>query len=913
LINCIQLKKILPISISISEIKARASVFAERWKNDTYERGSSQTFYNEFFAIFDIDRKNVAFFEKQIKKINKTQGFIDLFWPGVLIAEQKSAGRDLDAALTQAEGYVSSLHLSEYPTHLLVCDFQNFQLVNIKEEKKYDFKLSELPEMMKHFDFMRRLEQNESIDEIAVNTKASEIMGKIYDLLEENHYKKHNMVILLTRLTYCLFADDTGIFNPANIFQRYLKDRTSVDGTDLGPRLNHLFQILNQSVSTRPNNLEGELKQFPFINGDLFELSIGTPSFDSKMRTLLIKACEFDWSKVSPAIFGSMFQSVMNKEERRESGGHYTSESNILKVIKSLFLDELYEEFNQINSIRTNSKGKKLENFQEKLNNLKFLDPACGSGNFLIITYQEIRRLELKVILQLHDQKTKLLDISSLSKVNVDQFYGIEINEFSSNIAEIALWMMDHLMNVELGQKYGDAYARIPLDKHPNIVNKDALDIDWNDVLPSSECSYILGNPPFIGTQYQSPKQSNQIKKLLDEDEDGGLLDYVCGWFLKAGLYVNEKTSIGFVATNSTTQGQQVGQLWPLLFDKYYLKLNFAYQQFKWTSEARGKAGVTVVILGLSKNNKKEKRLFTHYEDEIIEENPLHITPYLIGSDIFLPIVKRSSKPLNGLKKLLTGTMPIDGNYYLFTDIQKSEFLKKEPAAEFLFRPYLGSKEFLHDEERWILNVHDVEPNKFRNLPQTRKRIALVKSYRLSSKRPKTKKMADTPTDYDITQIPTEPFLVIPEHSSETRDYIPIGFMKPPTIPSNKVKILPNASIELFGLLTSKMHNIWNNFIGGKLEKRNIYSIGMVYNTFPVPDTKLDSLKIFAEKILDERKKCSNSTLADMYAQNTMPSNLRKAHQNLDNAVEKLYRKEPFKSEQEIIEFLLSKYKEMIS
>jgi hypothetical protein len=899
------------LSLSTNEIRLRASNFVKKHEKDFNEKSQSQTFWIRFFEIFGIDQSDVSSFEYQVKKFNDNEGWIDLLWPKVLLVEHKTAGRSLEKARAQAEDYIIQLEKNIRPRYILTCDFQNFHLFDRVEQTEYDFKLSELPDKIEYFNFMRGLTPEKIHDEDPVNIKASELMGKIYDNLKKFGYPKHETEFLLTRLTYCLFADDTGIFEP-HILYKYIKNRTSEDGTDLGGKLIQLFQVLNKSYDLRQTNLDEDLAKFPYINGSLFKDNISIPQFDSKMRNLLIEASDFNWSKISPAIFGSLFQSVMNSEDRRDSGSHYTSEKNIMKVIEPLFLDDLTNEFETIKNRKDNHKQGELKRFQTKLSDLKFLDPACGAGNFLIIAYREIRRLELKVIRELHDKGVQLLDVSILSKVDVNQFFGIEINEFSARIAETALWMMDHIMNNELSKDYGLAYARIPLENHPNIINTDALDVDWNEIIPSNECSYIFGNPPFIGTQYQSLKQSNQIKELLDKGDDGGLLDYVCGWFLKAGLYVNEKTPIGFVATNSTTQGQQVAQLWNLLFDKYNLKLNFAYQQFKWTSEARGTAGVTVVILGLSKNSKKEKRLFTYLNEEIIEENPHYISPYLIGSNKLLPIVKRSSKPQNGLTKLVTGTMPIDGNNYLFTDIQKKEFLEKETESEFLFRPYLGSDEFLHGKKRWILNVHDIEPKRLRNLPETKKRIALVKSYRLKSKRSKTKKMAETPTDYDITQIPKDAFLVIPEHSSENRNYIPIGYVEPPTIPSNKVKIILHSRLELFGLLTSKMHNVWNNFIGGKLEKRNIYSIGMVYNTFPIPEKDYSNLKPLAQKILDIRESYQDSTLHDLYGSETMPSDLKKAHLSLDRTVEKLYREKPFESDQDRIEFLLSKYDEMV-
>jgi type I restriction-modification system DNA methylase subunit len=897
-------------NLNSNEIKTNAIKFAERHKNSQYERQSTHTFYDEFWRVFGRDRMSLATYEKEIKK-NDSNGFIDVFWPGWLIIEQKSKGRDLEKAMKQASEYCLNLSEQKQPRYILACDFQTFHLVDRKERKDWEFNLSDLPENIQLFNFMRGLDEYEIIDNDPVNTDSAVMMGQIFDWLKNHRYKKHNSVILLTRLAYCFFADNTGIFEE-NSLQRYLKNKTSVDGSNLGRILSELFDILNQPVEKRMTTLDEELAKFPYINGNLFKVSIGTPAFDAEMRDLLIRASQFNWANVSPAIFGSMFESVMTSEERRNSGAHYTERENIMKIIKPLFLDNLINEFNAIMEIRTDHRKKELEKFHEKLSQLKFLDPACGSGNFLIIAYQELRRLELQVIRKLYDNPNKVLDVSVLSKIRIEQFYGIEIDEFSSHISEVSLWMMEHLMNQELAHSFGEVFIDIPLKTTPNITNKDALEIDWNEVLSSKECSFIMGNPPFKGSQLQTPQEKEQIKKLVG-GERVDTLDYVCGWLLKSSQYADKNTSISFVTTNSITQGQQVGQLWPLLLDTYDLKLNFAYQQFKWKSEARGTAAVTVVILGFSKNNEKEKILFKIDGNKTTIEKHPYINPYLIGSSERLPFVKKSRSTINGLPEMKGGTMLIDNGNYLFTDTEKNEFLRTEPNSEFLFRPWLGADEFLQGRKRWILNVHNVEPSEFRNLPKTKNRIELVKHYRRNSSRPQTREISNTPTRYDTTVIPIDSFLVIPEHSSESYDYIPIGFMEPPIIPSNKVKIIEQASIELFGLLTSKMHMVWNEFIGGKLELRNIYSSGMVYNTFPIPDKKLDNLKIHAEKILDEREKHLSSTMAEMYNQTTMPPDLKRAHQNLDKVVDRLYRNESFESDYDRIEFLLSKYIKMIN
>ena len=902
------------MKLSPNQIRLNAEQFVKDWKGETDERREKDTFYNEFFAIFGKRRKSFARFEEYVEKLNDKTGFIDLFWPGVLIAEHKSAGRDLNAAMNQAKEYCEKLSDEEQPRFLMTCDFQHIQLIDLVEKIQYHFELEKLPDKIEIFDFMSGLEQPKVVEENDVSIEASELMGEIYDTLQESGYPEEDIGTLLTRLTYCLFADDTGIFEPKHILQNYIINRTLEDGSDLGGQIDRLFSVLNTKEDKRQKKLDTDLGKFKYINGNLFEKRLPTADFDSKMRELLIKACEFNWSKVSPAIFGSLFQSVMNKEDRRKKGSHYTTEENILKVIKPLFLDELEYEFEKIMSRKDTHKKKALELFQNKLSNLKFLDPACGAGNFLIITYREIRRLELKVIKELHDRQTQLLDSSILSKVDVDQFYGIEILEFPAEIAKVALWMMDHQMNNELSSefsKFGILYDRLPLKNHPNIICTDALEIDWNDVIPSVDCSYVLGNPPFKGSNtIKKDGRGDQIKKIADIGASGGNLDYVCGWFLKAAEYIDEKSSIGFVSTNSITQGQQPRFLFDILFERYNLKIDSAHQEFSWESEAPGKAAVTVVIIEFSKFGKKPKRLFFHNNDnEILEENPKVISPYLIGSDKQLPVVKMSSKILNNLPVIIKGSQP-RSKILIFTTEEKNEFLKKEPDAAKLFRPYINADEFLRNTHRWILNFQNIQPHELRKLREILKILEQVRLERSDSESAETRELQ--PTEYYATVIPTSPFLVVPAVSTERREYIPLGYLKPPMIPSNATMIIENASLELFGLLTSKMHMIWLRTVGGTLESRLRYSVKIVYNTFPIPNKGLSSLKKYTEKILEVREKYSKSTLDDLYEPNSMRPDLKKAHANLDREVEKLYRSKPFESDNERIEFLLSRYAEMI-
>ena len=821
----------------------------------------------------------------------------------------KSRGENLEKAMDQALGYYLQLKKDQEPRYILVCDFQSWYLRDKKENTDHFFILSELVENIGLFGFMTN--RPKVIQSDPVNIKASEILGKIFDALKKSGYPHHQVEYFLTRLVFCLFADDTGIFGDNGKFQSYIKNSTQEDGSDLGRYLAYLFGVLNQERDKRSKTMDSKTRSFPYINGALFEKQIDFPDFDSNMRELLIDAGNYDWSKVSPAIFGNMFQTVMDQDARREMGAHYTSEENILKVIRPLFLDDLNKEYDELSKVMDDSKKDGFIEFQNKLANLKFLDPACGSGNFLVIAYREIRRLEHRIIMKIYGYEGKRTDTDELSKVDVNQFHGIEIIEFSSRITEISLWMMDHIMNLELSDRYGYKFRRIPIKKKPFIVNRDALEFDWNDVIPSEQCSYIFGNPPFSGSNTMTEEQRNQVKTIANLGKSGGTLDYVTAWFITAGKYVKDDTKIGFVATNSIVQGEQVGQLWPILFE-YDLQITFAYKSFKWNSESRGGATVTVVIIGLTKTG-TTKRLFDYDANNTIEHNPKNISPYLVETTNPHIIVYKTSNPINGLQKIKKGTMPIDGGHYIFTDSEKNTFLENEPDAESFFRPYINGKEFLNGKSRWILKLHDAQPNQLRKMPKITQQISKVREFRLASKNKITRKLAETPKIFAHTHIPTTSFLAIPIISSSRRKYVPIGYMKPPIIPSDATMIIENASLGLLGLITSKMHMVWLRSIGGKLGTSLRYSGGVVYNTFPVPSGNLNELEPYAKKILDIRDKYPDSTLADLYDPITMPVDLLKAHKSLDKIVERLYREKPFESDNERLEFLLKEYQKMTS
>ena len=902
------------MSLNWNEIRVRAAEFSNRWQNATYERSEAQSFYNDFFSVFGVKRIRVARFEEQVTRLNNSRGYIDLFWPGVLLVEHKSAGGDLNQATVQAGEYFDAIKDSEKPRYQLVCDFQTFQLLDRESRKTRCFDLKNLSQHVEAFGFMLGREPRDFSKQDNVSIKAAELVGWIHDDLKDSKYPDYDLKRFLVQLVFCLFADDTGIFEPRDIFHSLLLDRTSEDGSDTGLWLKRLFEILNTPIDDRSPRLDEDLAAFPYIDGLLFEYELKTTDFDSKLRKKLLAACEFNWSEISPAIFGSLFQCVMDKDLRRAIGAHYTTEQNILKVIQPLFLDDLREEFVSICKLKRNRRYR-IEKFQRKLSELTFFDPACGCGNFLVIAYREIRQLEIEVLGQLINSGQLDLNAQSLSIVNVDQFYGIELEEFPARIAETALWMMDHIMNNRLGDTFGSVYTRIPLKTTAYIVCADALETNWSDVLRPEKCSYILGNPPFSGSKQQSNEQRAQVHRIAGFKSIKGTLDYVCCWFLKAASYVQGETKIGFVATNSITQGEQVGQLWPLIFDRYRLDITFAHGTFSWSSEARNAAHVHVVIIGLVRKGVKSSRvrLFSYPNSTSQPEETQHkaISPYLVPELERYPYVtvQASKRPINGFRSLNAGSKPIDdGNYIFKSQEERDIFLEKEPDAAEFIRPYIGSKDLINGTNRYILALQNASPDQLASLPEVRKRISAVREFRLRSRSEPTRKLAYTPRLYHINVIPSSPFLVIPVTSSERREYIPISWLEPPTIPNIDTRILEDAGLTDFAVLTSRMHMVWLRFIGGRLESRYRYSISLVYNVFPRPEHNLDILKPLAQAVLDERKLFPNTTFSKLYDPDFMPVGLRKAHDNLDRAIERLYRSKPFNSDRERIECLFDRY-----
>ena len=895
------------MALSWNEIKDRALRFTKEWEGESRERAEKDTFWNDFFDVFGISRRRLATFEEPVKKLNNKQGFIDLFWKGTLLVEHKSKGKNLDAAFEQATDYFHGIKEHELPKYVLVSDFENFKLYDLDDKKEYEFGIKDFYKNIKLFGFIAGYQKRAFKDEDPVNIKAAELMGKLHDQLEESGYEGHPLEVFLVRLLFCLFADDTGIFEK-DTFKEFIEAKTNEDGSDLGAWLAQYFQVLNTPTDKRLTNLDEHLAAFPYVNGKLFEEPLPIASFNSRMREILLECSSLDWGKISPAIFGSMFQSVMNPEERRNLGAHYTSEKNILKLIKPLFLDELKAEFKKVKSNKN-----KLAAFHQKLGNLKFLDPACGCGNFLIITYRELRLLELEVLKELYGSQ-QVFGIDQIMLVDVDQFYGIEYDEFPARIAEVALWLMDHQMNLLISEAFGMYYARLPLKKSATIVHGNALRTEWTDIVPKTELSYILGNPPFVGSKLLKKEQREEMAEIFSKVDNGKILDYVAAWYYLSAKLINDTSiKVAFVSTNSITQGEQVGVLWGAMLHEFKIKIHFAHTTFKWNNEAKGKAAVYCVIVGFANFDSKNKHLF-NYSDikgEPTEIACKNINPYLV--DAKDTIITRRSNPICDVSKMSFGNMPLDGGNLIINDEDLNEFISKEPKAKKYILPLISAREFLNRKNRWCLWLESIEPKDLKSMPFVLERVKAVKAFRMASKAPSTQKHAATPTLFRDRKTP-DTYILIPSTTSENRKYIPMGFFTKESIANNSCHIIPNGTLYNFGVLMSEMHMAWVKYTCGRLKSDFRYSKDLVYNNYPWPkeisNKNKKAVETKAQKVLDVRAEFPESSLADLYDPLTMPPKLVKAHQALDKAVDLCYRPQAFTNETARIEFLFDLYNE---
>lgn len=875
--------------LSWNEIKDRALKFSREWAEESSEDAEAKSFWDAFFDVFGVSRKRVGTFERKVTKLDGKDGFIDLLWKGVLLVEHKSRGKDLDRAHAQAHGYFPGLSDAELPKYLLVSDFARFRLYDLETgEPPVEFLLADLHKNVRRFGFIAGYQARSFKEEDPVNVLAAERMGRLHDALKAAGYDGHALELLLVRLLFCLFADDTGIF-ARHAFHELVTQRTSPDGSDLGLWLAQLFQTLNTATERRQRTLDAQLAEFPYVNGKLFEEPLPLAAFNASMRGLLIDASTLDWSRISPAIFGSMFQSVMDAKARRNLGAHYTSEKNILKLIGPLFLDDLKAELEKIGNHQ-----QKLKAFHVRLANLRFLDPACGCGNFLVIAYRELRLLELEVLARLFNTQWSLLNkVADHVAVDVDQFYGIEVEEFPAQIAQVALWLMDHQMNLRVAERFGEYFVRLPLTKSPTIVHGNALRVDWNEVVPRERLNYILGNPPFIGAKMMDDEQRRDMLFVAGGLKGAGLLDFVCAWYLKAVDYIGDSdVRAAFVSTNSITQGEQVGVLWGRVLAAG-LNIQFAHRTFRWNNEAKGVAAVHCIIAGFGRAHPMSRRLFDyeHVGADPHEIAASNINPYLVDAlDVLLP---NRSKPLCPVPEIGIGNKPIDGGNYLFTTEERDSFLLIEPQAASWFRRWLGSDEFINGWERWCLWLRDCPPDELRRMPESMKRVEAVRRFRLASKSAPTNKLASTPTKFHVESVSESDYLLIPKVSSERRKTIPIGFIGPETLSSDLVFVMRAARLEHFGVLSSAMHMSWVRQVCGRLESRYRYSAGIVYNNFPWPDLtdvkRVQAIETAAQRVLDVRAEFLTSSLADLYDPVAMPPALVGAHQALDRAVDAAY------------------------
>lgn len=894
------------MALSWNEIKDRALKFSKEWADTSNEEADAKPFLVEFFNVFGISSKRVSTFEHRVKKLDDKDGYIDLLWKGTILIEMKSRGKNLDKAYQQAKEYTHGLKQHELPKYILISDFENFRLYDLDEDKTVEFKLNDLVNNVQHFGYILGYQKKVYKEQDPANIKAAELMGKLHDRLEEIGYTGHPLEVYLVRILFLLFAEDTTIFNKQQ-FQEYLEQRTAEDGSDLAAKLQELFQVLNTPKETRFKNLDEQLADFPYVNGKLFEENLPTASFDTKMRQALLDCCYIDWSKISPAIFGSMFQSVMNPKERRNLGAHYTSETNILKLIKPLFLDDLWKEFE---SIKDNKN--KLPEFHKKLSTLKFLDPACGCGNFLVITYRELRLLEIEILRALNKSGQRVIDVRDIIWLDVDMMCGIEYEEFPARIAEVAMWLIDHQMNMQISNEFGQYFVRLPLKKAAKIVHGDALETDWENVVSKNELCFILGNPPFIGSKIMKQSQRDQIVKQFDNAGGSGVLDYVTGWYIKAAKFIQStKIKVAFVSTNSIVQGEQTSILWGQMLNKYYIKIHFAHRTFKWSNEAKGNAAVYCVIVGFANYDTNNKSIF-EYEDikgEAHELKVKNINPYLVDAKDLL--INKSSNPICKVPKMSFGNMPLDGGHLLLSDEEKKEFIIKEPKAEKFIQPLISAYEFLNGVKRWCIWLVDAEPSELKQLPEILKRVEAVKKFRLDSVAPSTQKFAATPTLFRDRNQP-DTYILIPSTTSENRKYIPLGFFGKNDIANNSCHTVPNGNLFHFGILMSAMHMAWVKSVCGRLESRYRYSKDIVYNNYPWPENptekQIKAIETAAQKVLDARTEFPKSSLSDLYDPLTMPPVLIKAHIELDKAVDLAYRPQAFTSEANRMVFLFELY-----
>ena len=885
---------------------AAAAAFAERWKGRGYEKGDSQVFWTELLTeVFGVENPSTIIrYEEQVKVDNTN--FIDGHIPSTkVLIEQKSIDKDLRKGIKQSDGsllnpfqqakrYAAELPYSERPRWIVTCNFAEFLVYDMEQPngEPQQILLENLGKEYYRLQFLVDAKSEHLSKEMEVSIEAGKIVGRIYEALltqyDDNSPEALRWLnILCVRIVFCLYAEDAGIFTHDQ-FHNFL---VTYEAKDLRRALRDLFEVLNTPKEKRSKYLQEELAAFPYTNGGLFEEEIEIPQFTEELKQTLLQnaSLDFDWSDISPTIFGAVFESTLNPETRRSGGMHYTSIENIHKVIDPLFLNDLRRELDEILEEKVEKQRiHKLDSYQDKLASLTFLDPACGSGNFLTETYLSLRRLENEAIRERYHGQTMMGEFVDAVKVSINQFYGIEINDFAVTVATTALWISEAQMLTETEHIIHQDIDFLPLRSYTNIHEGNALRIDWETVVPKAHLNYIIGNPPFVGARLMSESQKQDVIDIFGAKwKNVGNMDYVCCWYKKAAELMKQapQARAALVSTNSICQGEQVANLWQKLFDDG-IRINFAYRTFRWDSEASLKAHVHCVIVGFS--YQKVKPCFIYDGDRKIEA--ANINAYLIdGPDVF--IIGRP-KPLCCIPEIGIGNLPIDGGNYLFTKEQMNEFIKIEPKSVSYFKLWYGSEEFIHRKPRYCLWLGDCSPAELRQMPNCLKRIEAVRLFRKESKRAATNELADTPTHFSTENMPQGNYIIVPKVSSERRRYIPMGFMSPDAFASDLVFIIPDATLYHFGILESNVHMAWMRAVCGRLEMRYRYSKDVVYNNFPWPtptDEQKTKIEQTAQAILDARALYPDSSLADLYDELTMPVELRRAHQDNDRAVMAAY------------------------
>lgn len=921
--------------MNLKEQQKQAKAFIERWENRGNERQDTQSFWLDLLqSVYGIEKPSEYIKFEDTVMMDHTSfmdGYIDA--TKVLI-EQKGANKDLSKAIKQSDGsfltpfqqakrYSANLPYSKQPRWIITCNFKEFYVYDMEKPhgEPTVIRLEDLEKEAYRLEFIVGTTNEHLEREMAISMEAGEIVREIYSGLlkqyknPENPESLHAMNQLIVRLVFCFYAEDAGMFGKKTMFHDYLARFSS---RDFRRGLLDLFNVLNTPIEERDPYLDDELSAFPYVNGGMFaENNLEVPQFTDELRESILEhaSSSFDWSEISPTIFGAVFESTLNPETRRSGGMHYTSIENIHKVIDPLFLDALKEELNEIRQIKQPATLKnRAQQFQEKLSRLVFFDPACGSGNFLTETYLSLRRLENETI-KLYVGDTVLLDVGyDLVKVKISQLYGIEINDFAVSVANAALWIAESQM---LEETMSIVYSNIdflPIKSYSNIVEGNALRLNWEEVVPKDKLSYIIGNPPFVGANGVSKSQKQELIDLFGGKSNAGILDYVGGWYAKSAMLISD-TNIrcAFVSTNSISQGEQVSVLWEYLLKKD-ISIDFAYKSFVWNSEAKEKAKVHCIIIGFSSVKQNELILFENDNKKVVKA----ISPYLTEGEMIY--VGRRNKPISQKLEMSRGNQPTDGGHLIIEAEEYAEFIKAEPTAKKYIKKLIGSREFINSLERYCLWLAGISPKELRSMPRVLERVNLVKEMRLNSSAVGTRKLAERSHEFRETKNPST-YLIIPRVSSESRRYIPIGFLDSETIPTDSVTIVENATLYDFGILTSNVHMAWMRTVAGRLKSDYRYSAKIVYNNFPWP-TVTEEQKQFiantAQGILDARALYPDCSLADLYDELTMPVELRKAHQANDIAVMKAYGmikkvdgKDTFLTESETVARLFEMYQEL--